>query len=121
MVRQLTVKVSSGQSKRDENGSESQALGWKVPKNLSGGERSFSTVALLLAMWDVAQSPIRCLDEWDVFLDSVNRGIAAKMLIEGALRSEQKQFILITPQDMSVIKAGPEVRTIRMDDPERGQ
>jgi chromosome segregation ATPase len=49
-------------------------------------------------MWDVAQCPIRCLDEWDVFLDSVNRGIAANMLITGARESESKQYILITPQ-----------------------
>jgi chromosome segregation ATPase len=92
-----------------------------VPRNLSGGERSFSTVALLLAMWDVATSPVRCLDEWDVFLDSVNRGIAAKLLIEGALASDQKQFILITPQDMSGIKIGPEIKVNRLSDPERGQ
>ena len=71
---------------------------FKNPKSLSGGERSFSTVALLLAMWDITSSPMRCLDEWDVFLDHVNRGIAANMLIEGARHSSGKQFILITPQ-----------------------
>ena len=54
---------------------------FKAPKNLSGGERSFSTVSLLLALWGTTSSPIRCLDEWDVFLDHVNRGIAAKMLV----------------------------------------
>ena len=71
---------------------------WKLPKNLSGGERSFSTVALLLSMWDVTVCPMRCLDEWDVFLDLVNRKIAARILIEGAMASDSKQFILITPQ-----------------------
>lgn len=53
----------------------------KVPKHLSGGERSFSTVSLLMALWDVSADCFRCLDEWDVFLDSVNRKLAANMLV----------------------------------------
>jgi chromosome segregation ATPase len=32
-------------------------------KTLSGGEKSFSTICLLLALWDAMGSPIRCLDE----------------------------------------------------------
>ena len=117
-----------------QTGSATQAF--KDPKSLSGGERSFSTVALLLSMWEVAGCPIRCLDEWDVFLDHVNRGIAAKMLIDGARHSQGKQFILITPQvsassagagsadiqDMAGIKLdGPDMKVIRLGDPERGQ
>ena len=48
---------------------------------LSGGERSFSTVSLLLALWESAGGPLRCMDEWDVFLDGVNRDLAAQMLV----------------------------------------
>lgn len=54
---------------------------YKGPASLSGGERSFVTVSLLLAMWDSAPSNLRCLDEWDVFLDSANRRIAAGLLV----------------------------------------
>lgn len=32
-------------------------------KTLSGGEKSYSTVCLLLSLWDAMGSPIRCLDE----------------------------------------------------------
>jgi chromosome segregation ATPase len=32
-------------------------------KTLSGGEKSFSTICLLLSLWDAMGSPIRCLDE----------------------------------------------------------
>jgi structural maintenance of chromosomes protein 6 len=32
-------------------------------KSLSGGEKSFSTICMLLALWDAMGSKIRCLDE----------------------------------------------------------
>lgn len=34
---------------------------------LSGGERSYSTVAFLLALWSCVQHPFYFLDEYDVF------------------------------------------------------
>ena len=41
--------------------------------------------------------------------------------IETANASDRKQYLLITPQDMSNIHIGPTVRVLRMSDPERGQ
>jgi chromosome segregation ATPase len=38
--------------------------------SLSGGERSFTTIALLLAIWDRAQTPFHMCDEFDVYLVS---------------------------------------------------
>ncbi|KAF7298831.1 p-loop containing nucleoside triphosphate hydrolase protein [Mycena indigotica] len=93
----------------------------KDPRSLSGGEKSFSTICLLLSLWESIGCPIRCLDEFDVFMDAVNRRISMKMMIDTANSSDKKQYILITPQDMNNIAPGPTVRVQRMSDPERNQ
>ena len=103
-----------------KKGQERGKLG-RQTKTLSGGEKSFTTICMLLALWDAMGSPIRCLDEFDVFMDSVNRDISVKLLIESARRSVGRQFILITPQAMSSIDRGLDVKIIKLNDPERGQ
>lgn len=90
-------------------------------KTLSGGEKSFATICLLLAIWEAIASPIRCLDEFDVFMDSVNRGESVRMICENARRSVGRQFILITPQSMQNIQEKDDVTIYKMPDPERGQ
>ncbi|KAH9042087.1 P-loop containing nucleoside triphosphate hydrolase protein [Lactarius pseudohatsudake] len=104
----------------DLNGTQGETRD-KDPRSLSGGEKSFATICLLLAMWESIGSPIRCLDEFDVFMDAVNRRISMKMMIDTANSSDGKQYILITPQNMQNIHVGPTVRVHRMSDPERGQ
>jgi hypothetical protein len=36
---------------------------------------------MLLSVWEAIGSPIRCLDEFDVFMDNVNRAISTNMLV----------------------------------------
>ncbi|KAL8953621.1 MAG: hypothetical protein Q9222_000547 [Ikaeria aurantiellina] len=90
-------------------------------KTLSGGEKSFSTICLLLSLWDAMGAPVRCLDEFDVFMDSVNREVSMRKMIEAARYSIGKQFILITPGSMGSVSSSYDVKIIRMKDPERGQ
>ncbi|KAH8825160.1 P-loop containing nucleoside triphosphate hydrolase protein [Flagelloscypha sp. PMI_526] len=87
--------------KTDEQMGGKEGTREKDPRSLSGGEKSFSTICLLLSLWDAINSPLRCLDEFDVFMDAVNRRISMKMMIDTANAANQKQYILITPQDMS--------------------
>ncbi|KAG5681877.1 hypothetical protein PVAND_011284 [Polypedilum vanderplanki] len=42
-------------------------------KSLSGGERSYSTVAFLISLWNCVVHPFFFLEEYDVFSDEYNR------------------------------------------------
>ena len=46
-------------------------------KTLSGGEKSFSQICLLLSLWEAMGSPIRCLDELYVLGKDPVAGIRA--------------------------------------------
>ena len=96
----------------------------KNPQSLSGGEKSYSTVCLLLALWQSMYSPFRCLDEFDVFMDAVNRRLAMKLIIENARDTATNcQYVLITPQAMGNVQGigGPDIRAIMLQQPERNQ
>ncbi|KAK5809091.1 hypothetical protein F5H01DRAFT_388196 [Linnemannia elongata] len=116
-ARELTIKVETD----DPNSAQVGVSRDKDPKSLSGGEKSFSTICFLLALWNSMASTIRCLDEFDVFMDAVNRRISMSMLIDAAREADGVQFILITPQDASSVNPGPDVRVHRLHDPERNQ
>ncbi|KAK2750907.1 Structural maintenance of chromosomes protein 6 [Onygenales sp. PD_40] len=88
---------------------------------LSGGEKSFSQICLLLSLWEAMGSPIRCLDEFDVFMDQVNRRMSIEMLMLAARRSVGRQFIFITPGSRDDISLAPDVRVKELAEPERGQ
>ncbi|XP_044146131.1 structural maintenance of chromosomes protein 6 [Bufo gargarizans] len=90
-------------------------------RSLSGGERSFSTVCFVLSLWSIAESPFRCLDEFDVYMDMVNRRISMDMMLAMADSQRFRQFILLTPQHMSSLPSTSLIKILRMQDPERGQ
>ena len=52
---------------------EAMESGIRDIKTLSGGEKSFCTVSLVLSLWEDMYPPFRILDEFDVFMDSINR------------------------------------------------
>jgi structural maintenance of chromosomes protein 6 len=109
----LNLSVEPDLTRKSDSGREA--------KTLSGGEKSFSTICLLLSIWEAMGSPIRCLDEFDVFMDNVNRATSMGLMINAARRSVGRQFILITPQAMQNVEMGDDVKVHKMSDPERGQ
>jgi hypothetical protein len=46
----------------------------------SGGERSYTTMALLVALGETLETPFRILDEFDVFLDAETRKLVISFL-----------------------------------------
>lgn len=98
---QLDLLVEPDITKRDGTG--------RSARTLSGGEKSFAQICLLLALWEAMGSPLRCLDEFDVFMDAVNRNMSVNLLIQAARQSQGRQYIMISPGTKSDIKAAPDV------------
>ena len=65
---------------------------------LAGGEKSYTTVAFALALGEWTQSPFRAMDEFDVFMDAINRRVAMENLFSNSLEHPDLQFIFLTPQ-----------------------
>ncbi|KAK8884439.1 Structural maintenance of chromosomes protein 6 [Tritrichomonas musculus] len=91
--KELSIKVKS---KND--------LFFTDVSELSGGEKSFALVSLLLSLWSLMDTPFFAIDEFDVFMDDINRQAAMSLLIEGAKKMENKQFIFITPLSLNSLK-----------------
>ena len=69
------------QTARDESGRKNDR---ENISQLSGGERSITTICLLLSLWQIVRSPIRCLDEYEVFMDSSHKTTATGLLSKTA-------------------------------------
>lgn len=79
----------------------------------------FRTIALLLALGESLETPFRVMDEFDVFLDPVTRKLIIDVLIEVGKKMLHRQFIFITPQDVSNVTSSPLVKILQMKPPER--
>lgn len=89
--------------------------------SLSGGERSFSTVCFILSLWAITEAPFRCLDEFDVYMDMVNRRISMDMMLKVASGQRFRQFVFLTPQSMSSLPESSFIHIFRLKDPDRSQ
>ena len=111
MESTLTFDVKpSNSSSRDTSG-------------LSGGEKSFTTVAFVLSLMGRAGStdaPFRVADEFDIYMDSINRKISMKLLIEEGGLQKNKQWFFLTPQDINGIKITDNMKIIKLKKPNRG-
>uniref|UniRef100_A0A6Q2WTU5 Structural maintenance of chromosomes protein 6 n=1 Tax=Esox lucius TaxID=8010 RepID=A0A6Q2WTU5_ESOLU len=90
-------------------------------RSLSGGERSFSTVCFILSLWEITESPFRCLDEFDVYMDMHNRRISLDLLLELSERQHLRQFFFITPLSTSNLPESDHIKIHQLQDPERAK
>ena len=86
----------------DPNGGED--MNKRDMKSLSGGEKSYSTISLVLALWSQIHPPFRILDEFDVFMDSINRRIALDQIINYAKETRKFQYVFLTPLSLENLK-----------------
>ncbi|KAF9420263.1 hypothetical protein HW555_003484 [Spodoptera exigua] len=99
------------------SGREGNNRAASTTSSLSGGERSYSTVAFIMALWECASLPFCFMDEFDVFMDNVNRKVVMEMLIDHALKNTKRQYVFLTPQDISSVTSGPKISIYKMPDP----
>ena len=66
---------------------------WKEMKNLSGGEKTISSLALIFALHHYKPSPLYCMDEIDAALDYKNVAIVGEYIKQ---RAKDGQFIVIS-------------------------
>ena len=73
-------------------------------RGLSGGERSFVMTCFILALWHMIESPFSCLDEFDVYMDHVNRQQCLDMLLNVSSTESSdasRQFIILSPLSLA--------------------
>ncbi|XP_032356707.1 structural maintenance of chromosomes protein 6 isoform X1 [Etheostoma spectabile] len=106
-----TLSISVTPPGREDNGASDM-------RSLSGGERSFSTVCFMLSLWEITESPFRCLDEFDVYMDMHNRRISLDLLLELSERQHLRQFIFVTPLTTSHLPKTKLIKIHQLQDPE---
>ena len=95
---------------------EDDARGARDIKTLSGGEKSFCTVSLVLSLWEDMNPPFRILDEFDVFMDSINRRAAIDLILNYAQEQRKFQYLFLTPLNLDHLKeAGQDVQVIHFE------
>ena len=72
----------------------------KNTKQLSGGERSTTTLVLLLSLLFCVDCPFTVMDEFDVCMDEKRRSISLEQLVNMAEKNEDRQFIFVTPHSL---------------------
>ena len=120
--RSLTINVHIDQIEKTSMTDNVTELSKRDIKQLSGGEKSFGTTCFLLSLWDAMGCPIRCLDEFDVYMDAVNRRLVVEMLVNNA-KNSGTQFILITPVSVrNFLESNDQdnVHMVVLRDPQRG-
>lgn len=88
-------------------------------RTLSGGERSFSTLCFVVGISEVVMTPFVAMDEFDIFMDPVNRKLSTDLLLDLATNRKNRQFIFITPHDVSMVQQSECVKVFKLKPPER--
>jgi len=89
-AKKLDVHVEPDETSKNAKGRQA--------KTLSGGEKSFSSICLLLSLWEAMGAPLRCLDEFDVYMDDVNRDVSTRMIVSLGKYDKKRVLMVTTPR-----------------------
>uniref|UniRef100_A0A5F8GK95 Structural maintenance of chromosomes protein 6 n=1 Tax=Monodelphis domestica TaxID=13616 RepID=A0A5F8GK95_MONDO len=88
---------------------------------LAAGRQAFSNFLFFLTLWSVTESPFRCLDTFDIYMDRKSRKVAMDMLLKISNSYQNHQIILLSPQNMSSLPLSPLIEVFEMPDPDLGR
>ncbi|XP_043829725.1 structural maintenance of chromosomes protein 6-like [Dromiciops gliroides] len=88
---------------------------------LSESETAFSNFFFIITLWSITEFPFRCLDAFDVCMDSVDSRIAMDVILKIARSQQYRQFIGLTPQNLSFLPSSPLTRILQLPDAENVQ
>lgn len=78
---------------------ESEDNTTKDINQLSGGEKTRTTLCFFLSLLDQIKTPFLVMDEIDVFMDDYSRNKSYELILEVA-RNSKRQMILLTPKEI---------------------
>jgi chromosome segregation ATPase len=102
--REIDIQVDTTGKAKSSGIGKSGPEAFQSVAGLSGGEKSFSNACFVTSMWEAMDCPLRCMDEYDVFMDAMNRTVTTKMLIEIARSHPHRQFVFLSPLGMNALK-----------------
>jgi chromosome segregation protein len=79
----------------------------------SGGEKSSTTMAFLLALQRHIKSPFRAVDEFDVHMDPRNRETISQMLLSEMEQELESQYMTITPGQLYSVREDTHIITVQ--------
>lgn len=86
---------------------------------LSGGERSFTQLALIVSVWRSMPVSLVAMDEYDVYMDRQTRRRALVLMLD-CLREQKQQCVLVTPLELDVAtldELGDKLSIYRLENP----
>eukprot|EP00195_Chlamydomonas_chlamydogama_P015321 CAMPEP_0202894572 /NCGR_PEP_ID=MMETSP1392-20130828/3954_1 /ASSEMBLY_ACC=CAM_ASM_000868 /TAXON_ID=225041 /ORGANISM="Chlamydomonas chlamydogama, Strain SAG 11-48b" /LENGTH=95 /DNA_ID=CAMNT_0049579309 /DNA_START=34 /DNA_END=321 /DNA_ORIENTATION=+ len=61
-------------------------------------------MSFLLALGQFTETPFRCMDEYDVYMDEVTRLVATETLLEFAYEQHEHQYVFLTPLNIQAVE-----------------
>ena len=83
-------------------------------RQLSGGERSYTSLCFTLSLNELCDAPFCAMDEWDVFMDTMHRKQSLDKMTAYMKVHKNKQFILLTPLDVGEVDTSENVTISRL-------